>query len=380
MSTLETARFTPGGITPPGTVNLALGYPDETVFPDELLDLAILGRPAVRSKALSYGPPNGSQALTDALFATVLRDEHRVGSTLITNGSMEAIDLALRARARHGNVLLSEDPSFPGLVDTARAAGLDVIGIPTDHEGIDPAALVDRVHAVRRGGHRIAGVYLMPTASNPTGSRLSIERRHRIAALAAHLDVLVIEDDAYRAITFTADEPPPTLHAINPSNVLHLRSLSKCLAPGFRLALAVGPDDVIDEMTRLKPVGGTTPFSSELIAELLLTLDYGQHLTRLTDVYAHRCSVALDAVHQHLPDAQVSAPAGGFFLWVKLPQRIDPGRLFRRATEAGVAYLPDTLFTIEPNENSFIRISFSFEPPDRIATGIARLAEAASHA
>ena len=378
MSTIDAARFTPGGITPPGTVNLALGYPDETVFPHELLDLAVLGRPDVRSKALSYGPPNGNQALTDALFATVLRDEQRVGSTLITNGSMEAIDLALRARARHGDILLSEDPSFPGLVHTARAAGLDVIGVPTDKEGVDPDALVERVHAVRGRGHTIAGIYLMPTASNPTGSRMTIERRHQIAADAAHLEVLIIEDDAYRAITFTSDEPPPTLHALNPTNVLHLRSLSKVLSPGFRLALAVGPDDVINEMTQLKPVGGTTPFSSELIAELLLTLDYDQHLARLTHVYAHRCAVALDAVKQHLPDAQVTPPAGGFFLWVKLPQRIDPAHLYDHATEAGVAYLPDTLFNIEPRADSFIRISFSFEPPDRISTGIARLANASN--
>ena len=379
MSTIDAARFTPGGITPPGAVNLALGYPDETVFPHELLDLAVLTRPDVRSKALSYGPPHGNEALTEALFATVLRDEQRVGSTLTTNGSMEAIDLALRARARHSDILLSEDPTFPGLVDTARAAGLEVIGISTDHDGLDPDALVERVHAARRAGQRIAGIYLMPTASNPTGSRLSIERRHQIAAEAADLDVLVIEDDAYRAISFTAEEPPPTLHALNPANVLHVRSLSKVLAPGFRLALAVGPDDVIDEMTQLKPVGGTTPFSSELIAELLLALDYDQHLDRLTDVYTHRCAVALDAVHQHLPDAQTIPPTGGFFLWLKLPLRINPIDLYHHAAEAGVAYLPDTLFTIEPTNESFIRISFSFEPPERIATGIARLAEAAIH-
>ncbi|MEY2591516.1 MAG: 2-aminoadipate transaminase [Acidimicrobiaceae bacterium] len=379
MSTIDAARFTPGGITPPGTVNLALGYPDETVFPHELLDLAVLGRPDVRSKALSYGPPSGNQALTDALFATVLRDEQRVGSTLITNGSMEAIDLVLRARARHGNILLSEDPTFPGLVDTARIAGLDVVAVPTDHEGVDPDALIERVHTVRLGGHSIAAIYLMPSASNPTGSRLTLERRQQIAAAAAHLDVLVIEDDAYRAINFTADEPPPTLHALNPANVLHLRSLSKVLSPGFRLALAIGPADVIDEMTQLKPVGGTTPFSSELIADLLSTLDYDKHLARLTDLYAHRCAVALDAVHHHLPDAHVTPPAGGFFLWLKLPPRINPASLYRRAAEAGVAYLPGTLFTIEPSDESFIRISFSFEPPDRISTGIAALAEAATH-
>lgn len=378
MSTIDAARFAPGGIMPPGTVNLALGYPDETVFPHELLDFAMLTRADRRSKALSYGPPRGNEALTDALFATVLRDEARVGSTLTTNGSMEAIDLALRARARHGDILLSEDPSFPGLVDTARSAGLEVIGIPSDHDGVDPDALTERVHAARRAGRRIAGIYLMPTASNPTGTRLSIERRHRIAADAADLDVLVIEDDAYRAINFTAEEVPPTLHTLNPANVLHLRSLSKVLAPGFRLALAIGPDDVIEELTRLKPVGGTNPFSSELIAEFLLTLDYDQHLARLTDVYTHRCAVALDALHQHLPDAHITAPTGGFFLWLKLPQHINPIVLYHRAVDVGVAYLPDTLFTIEPTTDSYIRISFSYEPPGRIATGVARLADATS--
>jgi 2-aminoadipate transaminase len=379
VSTIDAVRFTPGGITPPGTVNLALGYPDETVFPHELLDLAVLGRPDVRSKALSYGPPNGNEALTDALFATVLRDEQRVGSTLMTNGSIEAIDLALRARARHGDILLSEDPSFPGLVSTARAAGLEVIGIPTDHDGVDPAALAERVRDFRRRGRSVAGIYLMPTASNPTGTRLSIDRRRQIAADTARLDVLVIEDDAYRAINFTAEEPPPTLHTLNPNNVLHLRSLSKVLSPGFRLALAVGPHDVIDEMTQLKPVGGTTPFSSELIAEFLGALDYDEHLGRLTDIYAHRCAVAVGAVHQYLPDAHVNEPTGGFFLWLKLPARIDPAQLYDHATEAGVAYLPDTLFTIGPHAEPYIRISFSFEPPERIATGIARLAEAAAH-
>jgi 2-aminoadipate transaminase len=379
MSAVATPRFVPGDITAPGIIDLAIGYPDLSVFPAELIDLQALAAADSRTRAFSYGPPKGSPTLTEALFATLLRDEPRLGSTLLTNGSIEAIDLVLRALSTRGDVLLSEDPCFPALVGTAELAGLRVVGVRADHHGIDPDALEATIDGVRLAGHQIAGLYTMPSASNPTGARLCLPRRHMVAALASSKDVLVIEDDAYRAVNL-GGLVHPTLHSLNPDKVLHLRSLSKVLCPGFRLAIAIGPDDVVEAMMRLKPVGGTTPLGSELLAHILSRLDFDQHLRLLQDVYSRRRDMAIGAVRTHLPDATFTEPSGGFFLWVRLPDGTDPDTLYARAASLGVSYLPEGMFTVEPTDGRHIRLSFSYEPPDRILEGIRLLGLAAETA
>lgn len=377
MNTVEAARFVPGGLAPPGTIDLSIGYPDPRTFPEDLVDGSWLRRSAERIRGLSYGPPAGSPELTQVLRQTLLPGDRSVGLTLITNGSIEALDLAVRALAARDSVLLSEDPTFPGLGTLAANAGLRVVGVPTDDYGLDVDALTSTVDAVRNAGIRIAGVYTMPSASNPTGARLTIERRHALAAAAYTKDLLIIEDDAYRAIRI--DGPLlPTLRSLAPTKVLHIQSLSKVFFPGLRLAFAIGPADFISAMLRLKPVGGTTPFGSEFIVANLTTFDYGRHLQLLRQVYRERRSAAVAAVMQHFPTASFAVPQGGFFLWLRLPEGLDGEALHARALSAGVSYLPGSLFTIDTPGTRVLRIAFSYEPIDRVADGVAILGEAAN--
>lgn len=373
-------RLQAGGVFAPGTplpdhiIDLGLGYPDLATFPTDLLNLCVLDRsPALLTRALSYGPPGGEPDLVDAAFESVLSDEARIGSTLVTNGSMEAIDLVLRAVAERGQVLVSEDPTFPGLLPAAAAVGLDVVGVESDFDGINPDALQAALRGLRADGRDIAGLYLMPTAANPTGCCSSEERRRIVTDLAVENDLLVIEDDAYRAITFI--DPPRSLHTMCPARVVHIRSFSKVLCPGFRLAITVGPPDVIERMTALKPVGGTAPFTSPLVADLLRRLDYPQHLARLREVYGERRDKALAAVRRVMPDAEVAEPAGGFFLWVTLPTDLPANIAYETALQRGVRFLPASAFTIDRSPESTVRIAYSFEPLDRIVEGISMVAE-----
>lgn len=379
MTTLEAARFVPGGLAAPGMIDLAIGYPDPSLVARELVDAGILLDEAGRNRALSYGPPGGSPVLTAALLDMLLPDDPRVGSTLITNGSIEAIDLALRSLAQLGDVLLTEDPTFPGLASVAELAGLRLVGVPTDEHGILTDQLSDAVDSVRRAGGVVVGLYTMPSASNPTGVRLSASRRHALASIADMKNLLVIEDDAYRAVRIDGAQLP-TVHALIPERVLHIQSLSKVFFPGLRLALAVGPDDVISAMLRLKPVGGTSPFGSEFLVANLPTFDYRHHLDVMRRVYRARRDTAVEAVRRELPGADFSEPQGGFFLWIRLPDEIDGGELYGRAAGTGVSYLPGPLFTIANPGGQFIRISFSFESLDRIKEGVALIAEAAQAA
>lgn len=367
-------RFSPGSNLPDHVINLALGYPDVQLFPHgELIEASARtwARPAA---VLGYGPPKGNERLIEALRATVLADDVGDGDVLVTNGAMDALDLILRSLSKPGDVLLTEDPTFPGLIPLAGQLGLKLLAIPTDEQGIDPEALASMLSALDTTATKPVGLYVMPTFANPTGSVMPVDRRAAVVALADRHDLLVIEDDPYRDIAF--DGPvPTTLHAAAPHRVVHIRSLSKVLAPGLRLAATVGPRDLIDLVAERKPVGGTNPHTSEAIAELLGTFDYPAHVARLRAAYRHRRDVLVGALASLVPVLEASPPAGGFFTWVPVPGHLDPEALHLGAVAADVHYLPHTVFTVQPGYRPHLRLCFSLEPPERMVDGIARLAD-----
>ena len=278
--------FQPGNAIPGNGIDLGLGNPDITTLPVDALAMGMLTA-AQRAAALAYGPPMGNCALVEALRRTVTRDVRHAEHALITNGAMEAVMLALRALHRPGSVLLAEQSTFPGLITAARDIGLDIVPVRTGSGGIDVDDLRARIRSLRAVGRPIAGLYLMPTAANPTGACLSAGRRRAIADLVRRYDITVIEDDAYRDVYFDGVAPEPLIN-LAAEQVIHIRSLSKVVCPGIRLAVVYGPRKLLDQMTALRAVGGTSPLASELLASFLDRTDYDDYLAALRGVYRVR--------------------------------------------------------------------------------------------
>lgn len=371
MSASAARLFQPGSAAPAGAYQLAFGHPDPDAFPIELLDIEFLTLEAERSAALSYGPPEGSDQLIEHLRATLLRDEPS-GRTVLTHGSMDAIDLTMRVLARRGGLVLAEDPAFPGLATAAGNANVDLVGVPSDAGGLEPDAVVEAVAMASSAGQRVSALYTMPTGSNPTGSVTTATRRERLLEAIVDTDIVIIEDDAYAHLHFDHNTPLPTLHSLMPDRVLSLKTLSKIAFPGIRLAAACGPDDLLDELLSFKPVGGTTPFGSAVISSMLEDFDYDTYVNGLRALYRDRRAIAVEAMSAHIPTAKFTIPAAGFFIWAELPG-VDTKRLHQAATKAGVEILPGMAFGIDQTFSSHFRVTYSYEAPERIAEGIAVL-------
>jgi DNA-binding transcriptional MocR family regulator len=126
---------------------------------------------------------------------------------LICSGGQAALGTTLRALARPGDVLLVESPTYIGALAAARNAGLTVLPVPADNDGVRPDLLAE---ALTRTGARL--VYLQPLYANPHGATLAPERRAAVLDAVAQAGAFIIEDDWARDMAITGDlrRWPPT--------------------------------------------------------------------------------------------------------------------------------------------------------------------------
>ena len=151
----------------------------------------------------------------------------------LTAGGQNAILLILLCCLRGDRpVVLTEELAYPGFRHAARLARAEVIGVETDDEGLIPEALEA---ACRRHGAQV--LCLTTEAQNPTTARLTPERRARIAEIARHFDLQIIEDDCYTL----SESTWPSLRALAPERVWHVGSLSKTISAALRFGYIVCP-------------------------------------------------------------------------------------------------------------------------------------------
>ncbi|MEN9408266.1 MAG: hypothetical protein RL216_240 [Pseudomonadota bacterium] len=151
----------------------------------------------------------------------------------LTAGGQNAINLILLCCLRGDRpVVLTEELAYPGFRHAARLARAEVVGVETDGEGLIPEALEA---ACRRHGAQV--LCLTTEAQNPTTARMTPERRQRIAAIARHFDLQVIEDDCYTL----SESEWPSLRALAPERVWHVGSLSKTVSAALRFGYVVCP-------------------------------------------------------------------------------------------------------------------------------------------
>src|SRR5262249_16559222 len=189
--------------------------------------------------SMSYGPIQGDPALREQLSRLLLDRGIAVSpdAVLITAGAQQAIAVTLQALTVPSDVVLVEEPTYPGVVELAVQRGQRVIGIPRNADGPSSEALVAACEA-----HRPRLLYTIPTFHNPTGTSMSAERRASLLRIAAAYDVLVVEDDVYGFLALDGPSPPPLRADEGSERILYITSFSKALLPGLRLgALVASP-------------------------------------------------------------------------------------------------------------------------------------------
>jgi 2-aminoadipate transaminase len=323
--------------------------------------------------ALQYGDNTGYSGLIDALLVKLARDQGihaRRENVLITAGGSQGVDLLLDTFVDWGDTIASEMPLWLGAVKAFRNAGVNVVSIPIDDEGIDVRALERELTALREQGIPPKFVYAISNFQNPTGVTMSLQRRHDLLAVVKKFGTILIEDDAYFDLRYDG-EPIPSIYSLDDSeSVIYLGTLSKTMGPGMRLGWLVGPPEIIRRIAALKVDGGTNIFGAHVAAQWLPD-HLENHVAQLREIYHRRRDIMLDALQAHMPEGTTwSVPDGGFFIWVTLPEGVDTTRMHDQVQELGVEYLPGPASYADGSGANQIRLSFSFVEDDRIETGI----------
>jgi DNA-binding transcriptional MocR family regulator len=351
------------------TISFARGVPAPECIPVE--ELADCARAAVErdgERVLSYGPVGGYQPLREWIA-----ERHGVAASrvLVTNGSLQG--LVFLAERFAGERVLVEAPTYDRPLKVLAARGIDVGSVAMDEDGLELESLEDAL----RTGVKPAFLYTIPTFQNPSGRTLTLARRRRLVELAREQDLLVLEDDPYGLVRYEG-EPLPTLFELDGGeHVAYSSSFSKTVAPGLRVGYFVLPETLERELEALAVSTYITPvlLGQATVFEFLRRGNFDPNLERIRPLLGARRDAMLAALRHELPSAGWSSPDGGYFVWLELPGAVDVDDLLRRASAAGVTFVPGTDFGGGPNT---ARLAFSYVSVDEIGEGVRRLAAVAA--
>ncbi len=375
----------------PGMISFAGGLPDPAIFP---VDAFAACAEVLRQRgtvALQYGASEGYAPLVDVvreLMRGPLGGAPSAAQTLIASGSQQIMDLVGRVLLDPGDVVVVEAPTYPGALHTFRNCGARFATVPCDALGMQVDLLPALLEQCRASTGRLPKlIYTITNFSNPSGACLATSRRKQLAEIAERFGVPVFEDDPYGELRYRG-EPLPTVYSLTSwPGVLYASSFSKILAPGVRVAWAVGDEALIRAMVIAKQGTDlcTSMVSQVLVAEYCQRGHLAAHLAAIRAHYARKAAAMGAALRRHLGEeaASWSDPEGGFFFWLRLA-RGDSRALFHRAVEHGVAFLPGDAFYPSEDEclagasdgSAFARLCFTFAVGDEIDEGCRRLAAA----
>ena len=367
----------------PGVVEFAYGEPDPALLPVGLVrSAAALAMDQFGPGAISYGQGAGPAALRDQLARRIAAREGREvppAEILVTGGISQALDQVLTVFAEPGDVVLVECPTYNLALGIVRDYPVQIAGIPMDEGGLDVAVLEAELRRLRAAGRRVRLLYTIPTFHNPAGVSLGASRRRRLLELAAEYDFIVVEDDVYRELAFD-DEAPPALWALDPAApVIRLGSFSKSLSPGLRVGWMNAPAALTERLLGCGMVesgGCVSQYAASVVAALLQQGGYEEHVESLRTAYRARRDALAAALRTHAPaGCHFVLPAGGFFIWLDLPEGLSSTALLPYAEARHVSFAPGARFCTE-GDDRHRRLAFTLYGQDELADGARRLGEA----
>jgi len=358
-----------------GVINFTGGFPDPEVFPTDslapIVDRLLTGDVQV---ALQYAPSEGIASTRDTFGELLRQREGRrpgPGELMVTSGGIDAITLLAKSLLDPADEVVVEEPSYLGAVSGFAAFGSTVRGVPMDVDGLD----VDAFAAMLATGPRPKLLYTIPEHQNPSGRTQSLERREALVRLCRRHGVLIVEDVAYRELSFDGSRLP-SLWAIDPEITVQIGTFSKTIFPGVRLGWAAGPAEVIAQMAVAKQNSDQCAgaLGQRMVEEFIRDGLFDAQLVRERALYRRRGEATVRSLRAHMPAGVTwTEPTGGFFTWLHVPG-VDTTELALRARDRDVAFVPGASFFAERVEHEYLRLSFSRISEPDIDEGLRRLA------
>jgi 2-aminoadipate transaminase len=300
--------------------------------------------------------------------------DHR--GVLLTSGAVQAISLAAHAYIDPGDIVVVEQVTFPYAVRYFESRGAEVRSVPIDYDGMNVDALEELVEMLAHERRVPKMVYLGPTYHCPTGSVLSLERRHALVRLAQKHGFLILEDDVYSDLGFSESRIPTLMSLDDSGLVIQCGTFSKIVAPGLRLGWIMGTPEAITPVAGVRQDLGVSQWLARIM-EMYLEEGYLEpHIANVRRVYQAKAEAAVEGLASIRDDlVRFDTPRGSFYLWIEIDERVDWSRVTAEAARAGIHFRAGEKFFMSDDPRQFFRMSYSQEPLERVREGAARLGE-----
>lgn len=354
-------------------ISFAGGLPAPATFPVDEMRAAFDRVLALRGReALQYSTTEGYAPLREWVAARIGTDAAPVSpdDVMIVSGSQQGLDLLSKVLVDPGDRVLVETPTYLGALQAFSMFSPSFVAVASDAEGLLPDALNESMRGAKF-------LYCLPNFQNPTGRLLPLARRRALVERARDLDLLILEDDPYGALSYDGDTPP-SIRSLAPERTVYMGSFSKVLAPGLRIGYVIAPPALRAKLVQAKQATDlhTATLSQQAVFEVVRDGFLDAHIPTIRALYRDQCEAMLAALAHHMPEGvSWNRPRGGMFLWVELPRGIDATAVLTRAVENNVAFVPGAPFYAADPVRESLRLAFVTVPPPRIEEGVARLAQ-----
>ncbi|MFP8895594.1 PLP-dependent aminotransferase family protein [Chryseobacterium sp. EZn1] len=361
-----------GSIGGTDVTQFALGIPGKSLLPVAKMKKCMID--VIKRKSDSgtnYEPVQGSEVLRReiAKWSMVMEGKITEDDLVITSGAMNAVYNCLMAVTQPGDSVAVESPVYFGILQAIQLLGLKAVEIPTH-----PITGVD-LDELKKVMPKLSACCFVVNYNNPLGFQMPDDNKKELVKMLTEYNVPLVEDDVYGNIYFGAGRPKPCKFYDEAGIVMWVGSVSKTLAPGFRVGW-VAPGKFKEKIIRQKlvqTVSGPSLFS-DVITDFLAHGRYDHHLRMFRKkLYANYLQIQ-KAVTEYFPDnTKISEPKGGFMLWLELDKRICTEDLYDVAFEQKINFAPGRMFSQHNQYQNCMRLNYALEWTDRVENDLEKL-------
>ncbi|MGC6607001.1 MAG: PLP-dependent aminotransferase family protein [Lentimonas sp.] len=375
----------------PALLSLAAGFTDNAVLPRELVGrfAAELTQAGHSDEPLQYGQNQGRQRLRELSCEVIASHPGENGASFdsahlfLTNGSQQALYLAVQALCDFGDIILVEEPSYFVCLEMLKGLGVRAVGIPCDDSGaVQPDGMAGLLAELDAAGERdrVKAIYLVSYFCNPSSRSLEAEEKRAIAKvlLDGGWQIPVIEDAAYRELFFDVPHATPSIISMpefDPFPKLYLGTYTKPFATGLKVGYGYCTHpEWLAKMLGIKGHQdfGSAHFNQAIVERVLDKGLYEPHLQGIRKHYAHKAQILEEALIQGgLRELgwRWETPKGGLIIWVRAPEGTDlrmESEFCQQCVDQGVLYVPGDLCFSEGKPWHCARLSSGALPEDRL--------------